>query len=385
MAHQKAVADFPDLFLTHPFPSELPSLFDSTAPEWRGALAESQYIEQCIELVLLDSVHPPPNLVHSDWILVDNRLPVAERKILSSCETFRKRVLIQRPERNVEEKVVYGIASVFTAPEFRRKGYARRMLLDLAEFYKKEKCAGTLLFSDIGKKFYGEMGWKPLPGNSHIDFASPNSDFPVTMVVKEATPLFEADLEKLCKEDEEILRNAMDRGPGVKTKMVIVPDYKHMAWHHMREEFVIQRLWGAKAPNVKGAMAGEPGKRVWMIWTRKYDFAPDDTEAGNMLYVLRLVIENADSGGGVPAGERDEVKENLGAVIERAQKEAKEWRMSGVRLWGPSPLVRELVKEMAVSSWEWQREVEGIASLMLNEGVSEDEIEWLANERYAWC
>src|ERR1700722_14761490 len=140
MAQQRAAADFPDLLLTHPSPSELPSLFASTAPEWRGALAESQYIEQCIELVSLDSVHPPPNLMHSDWILVDNRLPVAGRKILSSCETFQKRVLIQRPERNVEEKVIYGIASVFTAPEFRRKGYARRMLLDLAEVYRKEEC-----------------------------------------------------------------------------------------------------------------------------------------------------------------------------------------------------------------------------------------------------
>ena len=97
------------------------------------------------------------------------------------------------------------------------------------------------------------------------------------------------------------------------------------------------------------------------------------------------MIENADSEGGVQAGDREEVKENLRAVIENARKEAKEWRMSGVRLWGPSPLARELLLEMGLSSWEWQREMEGIASLMLNEGAREDEINWLSNERYAWC
>jgi GNAT superfamily N-acetyltransferase len=385
MAHELPPADSPHLFLTHPEASELPSLFASTAPEWRGTLSESLYVEQCTEIVALDSIHPHPNLVHEDWILVDRSLPIGDRKILASCETFRKRVLIKSREQEVKESVIYGIASVFTAPEFRGRGYARRMLKDLAEHYKKEECAGTLLFSDIGKKFYGEMGWKPLPGNSHFDFPYPNSAFPATKVVKEATELFDADLELLCKRDEELLRKALEKETTAKTKMVVVPDYKHMVWHHMREEFVIQRLWGAKYPKVKGAITGKRGNRVWMIWTRKYDSPQDDTEAGNMLYILRLVIENADIDGGVGAGERDEVKENLRAVIERARKEAKEWRMSGVRLWGPSLLVRELVKEMGLSSWEWQREVEGIASLRLNEGVREDETEWLANERYAWC
>ncbi|KAN0090029.1 hypothetical protein V8E51_018608 [Hyaloscypha variabilis] len=253
------------------------------------------------------------------------------------------------------------------------------MLQLVAEEYSGvEGCVGTLLFSDIGKRFYSEIGWKVLNGNRHLDLPVTSGKVPALEGMQQATPLLDGDLKVLCEEDEAMIRKCMVMDEGAKTSMVIVPDVKHMEWHHMREDFICERLFG-NAAKARGAMAGEPRHRVWIIWMRKYDGSPDDAEAGNVLYILRLVIEGA-----VIGDEREKVKENLKAVIGSAQKEAKEWKLSVVRFWDPNPLVRELVKEMGLDFVEKEREDDGIASLRLNEGVGEEEIEWLANERYAW-
>ena len=286
-----------------------------------------------------------------------------------------KRVLVKRDE-GMEEERIYGIASVFTSPEYRGKGYARRMLTELKGKYGKH-CVGTILFSDIGRRFYAELGWKPLAGNSHLEF-------PALKGREEATPLFEEEVKELCAEDEGMARKAMATMSGNKVRMMVVPDFKHMMWHHVREDFRCRKLMG-KCPKVRGAMAGKPGSRVWVIWTRKYDGTPDDDEAGNTLYILRLMIEKLGPEGNVAAGDREEVKENLRIVIQSAQHEAVEWKLRSVKLWGPSLLVRELVQEMGIDFLDVEREHDGIASLMLNEEVGRDDVEWLANERYAWC
>jgi len=321
---------------------------------------------------------PNSTHLHADWILVDLNLPVDERQILSSCETFYRRALVHRPGESVEEAVVYGIASVFTAPEYRRKGYAKRMLQEIAAIYVKPYCAATILFSDIGKKFYSELGWHPLPGNSHLKF-------PALAGTKEATPLFESDLGDLCKDDEMMIRKAMSsRAPDRKTRMIMIPDHRQMLWHHVREEFVCKKLL-EKSPKVKGAMAGKPGSRVWVIWTHKFNGKPEDLEAGSTLYILRLVIEKQGPEGNVSAKDREDVKENLKIVIRSAQAEAVEWKLASVTMWGPTPLMKELVHEMGIQFSDMEREKEGIASLMLTEGGGEEDgVEWLANERYSW-
>jgi predicted GNAT family acetyltransferase len=58
-------------------------------------------------------------------------MPPDERPILCSCETFKKRALVgivnEGGKNRVEEKIIYGIVSVFTDLVYRGKGYASRM------------------------------------------------------------------------------------------------------------------------------------------------------------------------------------------------------------------------------------------------------------------
>ena len=109
------------------------------------------------------------------WILVEREEPPNQRRILASCESLRKRALVARAEKDgagdVEEVVSHGIGSVFVHPEHRGKGYATRMLQELAQILDTwqqpygRKSDFTVLFSDIGK-----VGGRPAP--SRFDAAN---------------------------------------------------------------------------------------------------------------------------------------------------------------------------------------------------------------------
>ena len=63
----------------------------------------------------------------------------------------------------MEEVVSHGIGSVFCRPEFRGKGYARRMMVELGGMLDKwqqkegERAHFTVLYSDIGKVMSKEI------------------------------------------------------------------------------------------------------------------------------------------------------------------------------------------------------------------------------------
>jgi hypothetical protein len=47
-----------------------------------------------------------------------------------------------------------------------------------------------------------------------------------------------------------------------------------------------------KQPQIKGAIIGEPGNRVWVVWMHRFYEPPSKTASRNTLYILRLVMEN---------------------------------------------------------------------------------------------
>jgi len=131
------------------------------AGEWKGPLNEQAYY--------LREAHIGSQAITREggqqyWILVDadddysrrdaegHRLP----NILSACETIRKPSMIFKMNGDTEEVVSYGIGGVYTAAEYRGKGYAKTMLNLLAqqlrEYHHGGKRSGfSVLYSDIGK------------------------------------------------------------------------------------------------------------------------------------------------------------------------------------------------------------------------------------------
>ncbi len=302
--------------------------------------------------------------------------------LLCSCETFRKRAFVTDTQGQFSEMIIYGIASVFCNPKYRGRGFAARLLRELAMMLPNwqvasRRCIGSVLYSDIGKTYYANLGWHPFPVNTHIEIDPMGA--PTT---SQARKLLAGDLGQLCKDDEALIQKAMTSTSNCKIRMMLVPDLDHMQWHHGKEEFASDKLF-KKQPQVKGAMAGKPGNRVWAIWTHRFYGDPESASSDNTLYILRVVVEKEKA----DTVQREMQAKQMQAVLKAAQIEAAEWQLHSVKMWHPAHLVRELVERAGIQYRNVDREQDSIASLLwYGEGSGkEDTLEWIGNEHYGWC
>lgn len=203
-----------------------------------------------------------------------------------------------------------------------------------------------------------------------------------------ARPLYAEDIPDLCKIDEELIKcNLRSRKQGDKTAVALIPDVETIQWHHAREEFVGQEVHG-KVPKVKGAIVGEEvGKRLWCSWTRVWYNEDALIAKGNTMHILRLVVEEDVLGLG-KAGDGDGRSAAIAALLAFAQREAKEWKSEHVEIWSPSASTEVGAQLLDQSAKVVERATESIASLLWypeHEGSVVDHVDWISNEKYAWC
>jgi len=327
-------------------------------------------------------------------IFVNKSLPLNQRPILCSCETFRKRLLTSDFQGQITENFVHGIASVSASPNYRHRGYARRMMRELAsvlrawQILSTSHCVGTILYSDIGKSYYANLGWRPDPTNSHIEFPAKASKMQCT------SKIFVDDLDELCERDEARVRKrmAIATSEDIQKCMTIIPDLDHMLWQMSKVEFAANCLFD-RIPHTKGAIIGKPGRQLWALWTHRYYDHPQSEAPANILYKLRLVIESdmttsrpPSDAGKIDIEQYSEQLGNLRMVLKAAQAEAMEWKLGRVRLWDATPLVRKLIAESGIDYLGVEREEERIASgrWYQDGGEASEPPMWINNEPYAW-
>jgi hypothetical protein len=362
-------SDSPELILAHPTEKELQHIYNLTFSSWCDALTHLQYLE---ESNLLSTAPLAKNGGLRVWILTTSMMSPDERPILCSCETFKKRALYDAEngnrEKGVEEKIIYGIASVFTNPVSRGKGYAPRMLRALSDILRQEEdCVGSILYSDIGPDYYAKLDWIPATRNTQFEIPAKDNVEPV-----EGELVTSERLKRLCTIDEKVIRAELANDEASGKKMAVIPDLQHMQWHHAKEEFVCQTLFG-KVPHAKGAITGTPGERIWVIWMHRYYSDPGTVPNDNRLYVLRLVIEDLQAEGN---------RTHLENVLKMAQREASDWSLGKVVVWDPQPVVVSWLRDSSVEYRFVERKEDAIASL---NWTGEGEVEWVRNEMYAWC
>ena len=385
-------SDSPNLHLTHPTSDECVKIWTTTSTSWRDSLTPPLYVQ---EQLFLTTVPLARNNGMTAWILVEKDSLPNRRRILCSCESFLKRSLMSDPCGTIEKVIVHGIASVFCPPEYRRRGYARRHMIELAKVLRtwgsdQAKILGSVLYSDIGKDFYAKLGWQPNATNLHVEFLPTNSQKSSL-----AQELVEDDLAELCRRDEAIIRAIMTKPICERRKaLTILPDLDHMLWHIGKERFTTEWLFG-KIPRAKGAIAGQPGSQVWAIWTHRYYTLPSSVPPSNVLYILRLVVEG-DSSANKPRSadanalqiaQQEKQAESLLAVLQHAQAEAAEWRLDHVKLWEPTPWVHDAITKGKVGHCLVEREEDSIASTLWYDSNRKFGAEplWINNEHYAWC
>ncbi|KAH7074391.1 hypothetical protein BKA63DRAFT_312776, partial [Paraphoma chrysanthemicola] len=383
----------PALRLCHPTLEELRTIWANTASSWKDALTLHDYFE---ESLFMTAVPLAKDGGMSSWILVEGACSPGKRKILSSCETFRTRAFTSDARGQITEGIVHAIASVFCPMEYRGRKYPQCMMQELAKILPtwqadEKLCIGSILYSDIGKRYYGKLGWHANGSNDHVELRpqrQPQSDL--------VRDIHVADLPDLCKRDEALIRKEMSIPfPEIKMRISIVPDIDHMGWHLGKEGFACKNLFG-KTPQAKGAIAGSPGNQIWALWTHRYYDHPDGENTSNVLYILRLVMERDEAVTYPPPNhiaahlgvDYDQQKTLLKAVLQAARNEAAEWKLDMIKLWDPSPLVRAMLAEMELQYNIVERTETSIASGMWYDergSVSEEAPKWLHNEHYAWC
>ncbi|KAJ9138434.1 Lysine acetyltransferase [Pleurostoma richardsiae] len=389
-------ASSPSLVLTHPTPAEKRRTWTLSHAMWGGALKLDDYLRR-EEYLATVPVAKDGGMTH--WILTDGSLPPDARPILSSCETLTKRAIACRAggDGGIQEGVAFGIASVFTDPQFRGRGYARRMMNDLGPALsgQSEEAARSngpgsrplfsVLYSDIGKEFYTKSGWAPFE-SSHLAFTPAPSLTPAGgEPASTAKPIGYHELAELCAADERLLRARLARqareleaaGAQKKVCVALVPNLDTMLWHLMREDYMTKHIFG-RTPTVRGAVFGEPGRRVWAVWTRGY-YGGLQTMEGNTLHVLRVAVEDEEQ------ISEDYLGEGFRSIVQIAQAEAAEWHSQDVQMWNPSPLLRRAADRSGIKHEFVERDKESIASLMPYTGEAASEVDWVLNEKFGWC
>ncbi|KAK3294376.1 uncharacterized protein B0H64DRAFT_185631 [Chaetomium fimeti] len=395
-------ASSPRLVLARPTPGERERTARHTYPTWGFALAEADYLARETYLTTVPLARDG-GITH--WILTDAELPPDGRPILSSCESLRKRAVTTTTTTHKEvlvEGVAHGIGSVFTEPAFRGRGYASRMMREVGEKLRgwqaataaappaaaaaaaagagempaveREHSLFSVLYSDIGKKFYAKHGWAPFE-SCHVSF-KPVEGAAAGGKGQVAKALGYHELAELCAVDEKLLRADLARRGGGKPHVAILPELDALLWHLMREDYMTKSIFG-KTPTVRGAVAGEPGKRVWAVWMRGYYGGLKKLE-GNVLHVLRVVVED-------PNQPDDEMVAGFRSIVQIAQHEAAAWKTQDIHIWNPGPKLKGLVEKCGIESEFVNRDSESIASLMWYGEEPTAEVDWVANEKYGWC
>jgi len=390
-------ASSPTLRLTHATPTQklLQSLENSAV--WRGPLSVAAYLrrEKYLENQPLTTSR---GITH--WVLIDSAEPESpRRRVLCSCQTIRKRALVVR-EGQTQDTIAHCVTNVFCPSQHSRRGYATRMMKELGNvlgtYQTEESSARSLVFSalwsDIGKKFYAEHGWEPFP-SSHISIpaVSPLPTRGLYSQKHKLKLLRASDIGSLCAADEQNLRKALAvRPPDSPPAICLVPDHATISWHHAREDFIATELY-SRTSEIKGALVSgpEPGQRAWCYWTLSWPGDPhghhddlhnhvhgrDDGKScnPNTLHILRLAFENANA-------------QSIEMLLRAAQRYAGLWNMGSVQFWNPSPEAAEAARRIDLGVQVVDREEQSIASIKWF-GPDGDRVgmEWLGNEKYAWC
>lgn len=153
VAYELPPSNSPSLALLHPTQEEKVETWKLNGASWSGPMSLSLYIRR--ETHLENQTFTKDGGI-TFWVLVDSTLPPNKRPLLGSCESFRKRALVARAGK-LEDVVSHGIGSVFCNPDYRRRGYAQRMMdelgkkLDTWNQQDGRKTDFSVLYSDIGK------------------------------------------------------------------------------------------------------------------------------------------------------------------------------------------------------------------------------------------
>ncbi|KAG5979557.1 hypothetical protein E4U55_005019 [Claviceps digitariae] len=367
-------------------------------PHWGSSFTPQAYVsreERLLDLRLTKDGGLTTWILTQDTTTTNNSIDgtnntnnASGRQILSSLETYRKRAIVRDPNGTVRDVTAHGIATVFTAPENRRKGYCSKLLSLLADelthqqSHEPGSAEFSILFSDIGKTFYAQQQWTPFP-STHLSFSVNPSTTTTTTTQDDCLTLITDDnLPTIAQLDEQTLRTKLAHPPlpPHTLRAAILPDLATYEWHFARAAILTSRLLG-RAPTVHGAIYTPPGRphsRVWILWSASVPGASHSPDQ-NVLNMLHVALED-------PAIPEEDLSRALHSIMRVAQTEAQQWHCPKIHMWNPEDRIHALMKRSVSLPTELVvRETSSIASLRWFGEGPVSEVEWVDNQKFEWC
>ncbi|CAG8782536.1 31865_t:CDS:1, partial [Racocetra persica] len=321
-------------------------------------LTLDQYLKR--EFVLSNNVYNSENF--KVWILISTKdandtSNTNESVILSACETFKHKALITLSSGQVQEATCYSIASVFTPPQYRHKGYASTMMKLLSDKLRFEfKATFSFLYSDIGTDFYGRFGWKAY-SLTEVRF---KVDDNFTTLLENPEMVITIDLSNLdsvIQQDYELIKKEFSKLN--KKSLVVLPINPIYNWYFERTKHFSKSNEYPKTLGVKILKDQDINNQElsggFVIWHHDFQY--------NKLEILRF---------------RSDSPQTTQLLIQRAKQEASIFKFKQVTLWNPDLKLIDLSKEGEVV--EMTTKLPSLAWY-----VDDDNVDWVLNEKYAWC
>lgn len=283
-----------DLTIIELTPEQNSRAIANTYPAWNRGLRPSSFQRVC------EDVTSP---IHSwaakgrfkSWALV--RRSEAENpdcELLSHCETYRRPAMVS-DANGVRRRKSYGIASVYTPEQFRKQGYARRMLQLLHYVLAPTEAmppfpeawgakpvaylgdaAFSVLYSDVGPEIYasctiGESkpGWVKEPTMKRVWTLAPLQHGAVQPnIVEDEILNFDA-LAKLETAAGDVVIKTVEAAPKDKVQVGIIPQHGWLRFFSAREALGREAasLPDPGAPLRRSGFRSLENKDAWFAYT----------------------------------------------------------------------------------------------------------------------
>ncbi|KAG9314667.1 hypothetical protein JVU11DRAFT_5472 [Chiua virens] len=368
-----------------------------TWPQWGGLLTKEQFLERD---AIMDTMEHAVDSRMITWVLAPRGDPET-LDFMCSCETYKRHGLVRYPRSaEVQEVTCYGVASVFTPPHKRGKGYASHMMrllhrvtagrtseYNLPEFpaewgapppevQEAGKGMFSVLYSDVGEEFYKQAG-PGIENSGGWEARDPISTiwkFPQKGEVQQFDTngewrwLKHSDLDTLWKKDVQYIRRKMEQLPvsspeyhteNPKAFATYLPDEGVGSFHIFRSMFAADNIismdiWGVEK---KPANNDQPIYATWSVDVRPLP---------PTLIVTRLCT--------TPSEFPD--------LLRQIQQAARRSGIEKVEIWNiPKDLVTAAT-ETGGQTFERKEHLPAIKWYGAGETV---EVEWVLNEKFCWC
>jgi len=209
----------------------------------------------------------------SFYVWIDER-----ERVLSSMKVYRPQLRLGgRTSR------IHVLGAIFTPDAQRRRGHASAMIRAALERARRGDASVILLFSDIGTRFYEDMGFVPLAAEEQ--WGHLRADRP--------SPSGEMTLRPLRDSDAEAVRRAHEASSAAR-EIGIVRDREHWEFLQVRSKSFFSRLddpdirqvsWSAtRAGRFAGYLIAVEGRGEWNV----REVGAVDGDPQSMAAILRL-------------------------------------------------------------------------------------------------